>query len=64
MNGTVNHGRLHAESLLDDGGTPTDAGIPGSPTLTYTQAEWDAFHAGALAGELRGNSPRDVPVAA
>lgn len=56
--------RLHATFLPDGGFTLTDTGIPNSPTLTYTKTEWDAFHAGALAGELKGECPRGVLVSA
>jgi hypothetical protein len=56
--------RLHATFLPDGGFTLTDTAIPDSPALTYTKAEWDAFQAGALAGELRGDQPRGVLVSA
>ncbi|WDZ90378.1 DUF397 domain-containing protein [Nocardiopsis sp. HUAS JQ3] len=56
--------RLHATFLPDGGFTLTDTGISNSPALIYTKAEWDAFHAGALAGELRGEHPRGALVSA
>jgi hypothetical protein len=56
--------RLHATFLPDGGFALTDTGILDSPTLAYTKAEWDAFRAGALAGELRGERPRGILVSA
>ena len=47
-------GRLQPRFLPDGGFTLTDIEHAHSPVLTYTKSEWDAFYAGALAGELRG----------
>lgn len=49
-------GRLQPEFLADGGFRLHDTGNAASPKLWFTQAEWDAFHAGVQAGELRAET--------
>lgn len=60
--GQGDDGRLSPCFLPDGGFTLTDTAGQGTPVLTYTRAEWEAFRSGVLAGELRGAHPRGALV--
>lgn len=58
----VSVGKVKATFTSDGGFILTETDNAQAPTITYDQAEWEAFHLGTQAGELYGADPRGVLV--